>query len=80
MSITVVIMLWYPFGAASYLIQRPEGNILRDSPSLCATLVKQIENMWAEFGICKSFTHRDDVADHEKRHQHFQCDRILHIG
>jgi glyoxylase-like metal-dependent hydrolase (beta-lactamase superfamily II) len=23
-------------------------------------------------------THRDDVADHEKFHNHFQCERILH--
>jgi glyoxylase-like metal-dependent hydrolase (beta-lactamase superfamily II) len=24
-------------------------------------------------------THRDDVADHAKFHQHFGCDRLLHI-
>ena len=23
-------------------------------------------------------THRDDVADHRKFHEHFGCDRILH--
>jgi len=65
------------FGAASYLIQRPEGNILVDSPRFAPPLVKQIENMG---GIRYLYlTHRDDVADHEKYHQHFQCDRILHI-
>jgi glyoxylase-like metal-dependent hydrolase (beta-lactamase superfamily II)/ferredoxin len=65
------------YGAASYLIQRPEGNILVDSPRFAPPLVKQIENMG---GIRYMYlTHRDDVADHEKYHQHFQCDRILHI-
>ena len=65
------------YGAASYLVQRPEGNILVDSPRFAPSLVKQIENMG---GIRYMYlTHRDDVADHEKYHQHFQCDRILHI-
>lgn len=65
------------YGAASYLIQRPEGNILVDSPRFAPPLVKQIENMG---GVRYMYlTHRDDVADHEKYHQHFQCDRILHI-
>ncbi|BBC23385.1 MBL fold metallo-hydrolase [Pseudanabaena sp. ABRG5-3] len=65
------------YGAASYLIQRPEGNILVDSPRFAPPLVKQIENMG---GIRYMYlTHRDDIADHEKYHQHFQCDRILHI-
>jgi glyoxylase-like metal-dependent hydrolase (beta-lactamase superfamily II)/ferredoxin len=65
------------YGAASYLIQRPEGNILIDSPRFASPLVKQIENMG---GIRYLYlTHRDDVADHEKFQEHFQCDRILHI-
>lgn len=65
------------YGAASYLIQRPEGNILVDSPRFAPPLVKQIENMG---GVRYMYlTHCDDVADHEKYHQHFQCDRILHI-
>lgn len=65
------------YGAASYLIQRPDGNILVDSPRFAPPLVKQIENMG---GVRYMYlTHRDDVADHEKYHQHFQCDRILHI-
>ena len=33
------------FGAASYLIQRPKGNILVDSPRFTPPLVKQIEQM-----------------------------------
>lgn len=64
------------YGAASYFIQRPEGNILVDSPRFAPPLVKQIEQMG---GIKYMYlTHQDDVADHQKFHQHFNCDRILH--
>jgi len=64
------------FGAASYLIQRPEGNVLVDSPRFTPPLVKRLEAMG---GVRYLYlTHRDDVADHEKFHQHFQCDRLLH--
>jgi glyoxylase-like metal-dependent hydrolase (beta-lactamase superfamily II)/ferredoxin len=64
------------FGAASYFIQRPDGNVLVDSPRFAAPLVKQLEAMG---GIRYLYlTHRDDVADHQKFHDHFGCDRILH--
>jgi glyoxylase-like metal-dependent hydrolase (beta-lactamase superfamily II)/ferredoxin len=64
------------FGAASYLIVRPEGNVLVDSPRFAAPLVKRLE---AIGGIRYLYlTHRDDVADHQKFHEHFGCDRILH--
>ena len=64
------------FGAASYFIQRPEGNILIDSPRFAPPLVKRLESMG---GIQYMYlTHRDDVADHQKFHQHFGCQRILH--
>jgi glyoxylase-like metal-dependent hydrolase (beta-lactamase superfamily II)/ferredoxin len=64
------------YGAASYLIQRAEGNILVDSPRFAAPLVKQLEAMG---GIHYLYlTHRDDVADHQKFHEHFGCERILH--
>ena len=67
------------YGAASYLITRSEsegGNILIDSPRFTPPLVKQIEEMG---GVRYMYlTHRDDVADHEKFHQRFGCDRILH--
>ncbi len=64
------------FGAASYFIQLPEGNVLVDSPRFTPPLVKQLENMG---GIRYMFlTHRDDVADHQKFAEHFKCDRILH--
>lgn len=64
------------FGAASYLIRRPEGNVLVDSPRFAPPLVKRLENMG---GIRYLYlTHRDDVADHQKFHRHFGCERILH--
>jgi glyoxylase-like metal-dependent hydrolase (beta-lactamase superfamily II)/ferredoxin len=64
------------YGAASYLIQRPEGNVLVDSPRFAPPLVKRLEEMG---GVRYLYlTHRDDVADHQKFHDHFGCDRILH--
>ena len=64
------------FGAASYFIQLPEGNIIVDSPRFTPPLVKRLEKMG---GIRYMYlTHRDDVADHQKFADHFGCDRILH--
>ncbi|WP_019509361.1 MBL fold metallo-hydrolase [Pleurocapsa sp. PCC 7319] len=64
------------FGATSYFIQRSEGNVLIDSPRFTPPLVKRLEKLG---GIKYLYlTHRDDVADHQKFQQHFQCDRILH--
>lgn len=64
------------YGAASYFIQLPEGNVLVDSPRFAPPLVKRLEKMG---GIKYMYlTHRDDVADHQKFAEHFKCDRILH--
>ena len=64
------------FAATSYFIQRPEGNVLIDSPRFAPPLVKRLDDLG---GIRYLYlTHRDDVADHEKFQQHFGCDRILH--
>ncbi|MEO1134085.1 MAG: MBL fold metallo-hydrolase [Cyanobacteria bacterium J06639_1] len=64
------------YGAASYVIQRPDGNVLVDSPRFAPPLVKQLEAMG---GIRYLYlTHRDDVADHAKFRAHFGCDRVLH--
>ncbi|MFQ3584418.1 MAG: ferredoxin, partial [Cyanobacteriota bacterium] len=57
------------YGAASYLIQRPQGNVLIDSPRFVAPLVKRLESLG---GIRYLYlTHRDDVADHERFQAHF---------
>jgi glyoxylase-like metal-dependent hydrolase (beta-lactamase superfamily II)/ferredoxin len=64
------------YGASSYLITRPEGNVLIDSPRFARTLVRRIEGMG---GVSLMFfSHRDDVADHEKFHEHFGCRRVIH--
>ncbi|WP_287128237.1 MBL fold metallo-hydrolase [Candidatus Cyanaurora vandensis] len=64
------------YGAASYLIQRPGGNVLVDSPRFAAPLVKRLEALG---GLQYLYlTHRDDVADHQRFHDHFGCERILH--
>ncbi len=66
------------FGAASYLIVRPEGNVLVDSPRFAKPLVKRIEELG---GIRYIFlTHIDDIADHDLWAQHFKAERIMHKG
>lgn len=64
------------YGASSYLIVRPRGNVLVDSPRFAGPLVKNIEKLG---GVQLMFlTHRDDVADHQKWANHFSAKRILH--
>ncbi|MGE0736179.1 MAG: MBL fold metallo-hydrolase [Alphaproteobacteria bacterium] len=64
------------YGAAAYLIRRPGGNILVDSPRFAGPLVSKLEALG---GVRYMFlTHQDDVADHERFHAHFGCERILH--
>lgn len=64
------------FGAASYLVQRADGNILVDSPRFTPALVRRIEALG---GVARMFlTHRDDVADHARFAAHFGCRRIMH--
>ena len=66
------------FGASSYLIVRPEGNVLVDSPRWNRPLIRQIETMG---GVSLMFlSHGDDVADHEKFQKHFGCERLMHQG
>jgi glyoxylase-like metal-dependent hydrolase (beta-lactamase superfamily II)/ferredoxin len=64
------------FGAFSYFITHPNGNILIDSPKFAAPLVTRIEALG---GVRRMLlTHQDDVADHEKFHERFGCERVLH--
>jgi glyoxylase-like metal-dependent hydrolase (beta-lactamase superfamily II)/ferredoxin len=64
------------FGAFSYFIRRADGNVLVDSPRFSGPLVRNI----AELGGVRRMllTHQDDVADHEKYHARFGCERVLH--
>jgi glyoxylase-like metal-dependent hydrolase (beta-lactamase superfamily II)/ferredoxin len=68
------------FGGWSYLIQRSEddgGNVLIDSPRFTSHLVNDIDAMG---GIRQMFlTHRDDIADHERFTERFDCERIMHV-
>ena len=64
------------FGAWSYLIERPEGNVLVDSPRAAGPLLSALE---ARGGVATMFlTHRDDVADHAAFRKRFGCVRVLH--
>ena len=67
------------FGAWSYLIVRSEsegGNVLVDSPRFATQLVKRIDGMG---GVDRMFlTHKDDVADHQRWADRFNCQRVMH--
>ncbi|MCA8940041.1 MAG: MBL fold metallo-hydrolase, partial [Planctomycetes bacterium] len=61
------------FGAASWFVQREQGNILIDSPRWADALVKELEALG---GVSKILlTHQDDVADHAKYAAHFGAER-----
>jgi glyoxylase-like metal-dependent hydrolase (beta-lactamase superfamily II)/ferredoxin len=64
------------FGAASWLICRPQGNVMIDCPRFTLPLVRRLEQMG---GIATMvLTHQDDVADHRRYAAHFGCRRLLH--
>ena len=66
------------FGAASYLIVRPEGNVLVDSPRFAEPLVRRLEELG---GVRTLFlTHQVDVAEHARFRERFGCERVLHAG
>ena len=64
------------YGASSYLIVRPEGNVLIDSPRFVRPLARRIGGLGGARFIF--LTHRDDVADHEAWARHFGAERIMH--
>jgi len=66
------------FGAASYLIRRPDGNVLVDSPRFSETLAGRIESLGGARHLF--LTHGDDVADHAAWRDRLGCERILHEG
>jgi len=62
------------FGAIGYFLR--DRRILVDSPRFAGPLVKKLER-WG--GVRRMLlTHQDDVADHEKFHARFGCERVLH--
>jgi glyoxylase-like metal-dependent hydrolase (beta-lactamase superfamily II)/ferredoxin len=64
------------FGAASWLICRPQGNVMIDCPRFATPLVRRLEQMGGVATMV--LTHRDDVADHCRYAAYFGCRRILH--
>lgn len=64
------------FGASSYLIVRPGGNVLVDMPRFYPKLVQGIEKLG---GVKFIFlTHSDDIAGHEEFAKYFDAERIIH--
>jgi glyoxylase-like metal-dependent hydrolase (beta-lactamase superfamily II)/ferredoxin len=66
------------FGATSYLIERPEGNVMVDTPRFAGPLAERIEALGGLSHIL--LTHRDDVADHDKWARRFGAQRVLHAA
>ena len=66
------------FGARSWLIQRPDGNVMVDVPRWSAPLARRIRSMGGLSRIV--LTHRDDVADHQRWADAFGCERWIHRG
>lgn len=66
------------YGASAWLLARPEGNVLVDSPRFARPL---LERLRALGGVRLMFlTHRDDVADHRRWREALGCERILHAA
>lgn len=66
------------FGAWSYLVTPPEGNVLVDSPRAAGPLLSRIDAMG---GVSRMLlTHRDDVADHAMFRARYGSERVIHAG
>jgi glyoxylase-like metal-dependent hydrolase (beta-lactamase superfamily II)/ferredoxin len=64
------------YGASSYLVRRPAGNVLVDSPRAARPLLDGIDALG---GVALMFlSHRDDVADHDVFQRRYGCERVLH--
>jgi glyoxylase-like metal-dependent hydrolase (beta-lactamase superfamily II)/ferredoxin len=66
------------FGAWSWLIERPGGNVLVDSPRANRALIRRIEEMGGVRWLV--LTHGDDIADHDEFAKHFGCERVMHAA
>jgi len=64
------------FGAHSWLVLRPDGNLMIDSPSFNRRLVPWLD----ELGVVSTIllTHRDDVADAARWAEHFGSRVVIH--
>lgn len=66
------------FGASSWLVVRPEGNVLIDGPRWSAPLARRIKELGGLQRIV--LTHRDDVADHAQWARAFGAERWIHAA
>lgn len=64
------------FGAWSYFIERPAGNVLVDSPRAAGPLLRRLEELGGVALMVLS--HRDDVADHARFRARLGCERLMH--
>ena len=64
------------FGATSYLVLRPQGNILVDCPRFSPELLKAIKALGG--ATLLFLTHKDDVGDHRLWARELGCPRLLH--
>ena len=64
------------FGAWSWLIRRPDGNVLVDAPRAVGPLMDRIEQMGGVRWMV--ITHGDDLADQAAFADRFQCERVMH--
>lgn len=66
------------YGASAWLVRRPDGNVLVDSPRASRTLMDRIAALG---GVRWMFlTHQDDVADHRAWRARFGCERVIHAA
>jgi glyoxylase-like metal-dependent hydrolase (beta-lactamase superfamily II)/ferredoxin len=64
------------FGASAYFVERPEGNLLIDSPRFVPPLIRELE---ARGGLSLVLlTHRDDVADADAYAKRFGARVVIH--
>lgn len=64
------------FGAHSYLVQRPEGNVMLDAPRWTREVHLPVTELGGVAHVL--LTHRDDVADAERYAEHFGARVWIH--
>lgn len=66
----------HSFGANSYFVPRPEGNLMIDAPRWAPALVAALERMGGVKRIL--LTHQDDVADYSRYKRRFRSEAWIH--
>jgi glyoxylase-like metal-dependent hydrolase (beta-lactamase superfamily II)/ferredoxin len=64
------------YGASAWLLARPDGNVLVDSPRFSRPLLARLRDLGG--ARLMFLTHRDDVADHRRWREALGCERVLH--